>query len=131
MLLRDRPDTVMASVQTQYPIYGAIQKSEIRLLRMDRDWKGTIHDPLELSLVIFQDNNRPPYSALSYEWGSPLQSTFVLVNGQEIAIRRQSNDCCSSMILTIYVILHTSSSHLRIRLEDGLFRSLSLHKMEF
>jgi len=78
----------MASVQMQYPIYGAIQKSEIRLLRMDRGWKGTIHDPLELSLVTFQDNNCPPYSALSYEWGSPLQSTFVLVNSQEISIRR-------------------------------------------
>lgn len=88
MLLRDRPDMTMASVQTQYSIYGAIQKSEIRLLRVDRGWKGTIHDPLELSLDTFQDNNRPPYSALSYEWGSPLQSTSVLVNGQYIAIRR-------------------------------------------
>ncbi|MCJ1359467.1 MAG: hypothetical protein MMC33_009469 [Icmadophila ericetorum] len=64
--------------------YDDLQQGEIRLLHWDRN-KGRA-SILELHTVRLED--APPYSALSYVWGSPERNASLYCNGKVLKITR-------------------------------------------
>ena len=61
-----------------------IEKSEIRLLRFQKDHTGSIIGWLERFSI--DDPNRPKFNTLSYVWGEKHFSHTVIINGYPFAI---------------------------------------------
>ncbi|KAH6629704.1 heterokaryon incompatibility protein-domain-containing protein [Boeremia exigua] len=52
-------------------------RQQIRLLKVIRSTSG----PVECTMEVFDLDTSPPYTALSYRWGSPIAEHTVFVNG--------------------------------------------------
>lgn len=58
-------------------------KQQIRLLKLAQNSSG----PISCTVNTFDLNDAPPYSALSYTWGHPMEVFEIFLNGQTFQVR--------------------------------------------
>ncbi|KAH6642532.1 heterokaryon incompatibility protein-domain-containing protein [Boeremia exigua] len=59
------------------------ERQQIRLLKLAKDCTG----PLQCVVKIFDLDNAPSYSALSYRWGSPVTELEIFLDGRSFRVR--------------------------------------------
>ncbi|KAI1173990.1 heterokaryon incompatibility protein-domain-containing protein [Nemania sp. FL0916] len=82
----------MANQNTLPPLYGKLQGSLIRTVRL---LPGAPEDPVRCTLKevpLTRDNTCLNYEALSYVWGDPKDTVPILVNELQFHITRNLND---------------------------------------